>query len=1510
MKKFSKRLLSALMVLMIAISAFPLTSYAAKYITNMNSDAVFGVISGSYDDYGHELHYAKYDGATYITFCCEYGVESPTGTTYKYGNDFKAYLNRNDGKYETIADYIAFGYTLVYGDGLPSTKAEKIAACCTQQYVWEKLGVNPTRSSWVSSYMSDDLYKDWKKDTEDRMAKYYDIHPSFDGTTKTMNLGASTTLTDSNGVFKYYPTFSKTINKVTFSHTKGENKLTISVADNCSTHSVTFKSASYDIFRGLPDGTPYDADAMNYVYFDFDKGTIQDLMFSHYVDPETFGISVNIEFGSLKIVKTSEDKIVDGITFNVSGNGINKNVTTKNGGEIQIDGLVPGTYTVTETADTRYVQPKSQTVKVENGKTASVSFTNTLKKGKLKVQKDSDDHIVKGFTFTVSSSTGKTYPITSDSNGVATLTDLPVYDSNNKKISYTVKETSVPIRYVTPDEKTITLEADSTSTVNITNTRKKGNLEIIKHSEDKIVKDFTFSVTGSDGSSYSATTNSNGIATLKDLPVYDSNNQKITYTVQETNIPVRYVTPDKQTVILEPDKTSSVTIDNILKKFRVKVIKEDIEKGKAQGDASLAGAVYGLYKGDKLVAEYTTDENASFITDYYVCDTDWTIKEIRSSEGYLVDSKTHTVGADPKLYTVEYNTTENKVQEQVVKGKISIIKHTGDGSTQIETPEKNAEFQIYLKSSGSYAKADKDERDTIVCDEDGFGSTKLLPYGTYTVHQTKGWDGRELIKDFDVYINQDGKDYKFLINNSEFCSYLKVVKLDKETNKPIAYAGAAFEIYDSNNHRVSMQFTYPKVTTIHTFYTNSEGYLITPEQLPYGEYTLKEVQAPYGYVLDDTPIPFSIKQENSSTDTGVTVVKVKAHDIAQKGTIDITKTGEIFASVNENENIFTPVYEIGNLSNAVFEIFAAEDITTLDGTVRYQQGEKVDEITTDSKGIAKSKQLYLGKYTVIEKTAPNSYVNSNEQYNVELTYAGHNVSVTSTALSVNNDRQKVMLSLKKSMEQNKTFGIGMNEEILSVQFGVFSNEDIKAADSSVIPADSLITFANCDTEGKITFNCDLPIGFKFYVKEITTDEHYVLSDTKYEFETTYAGQDISLYDININDNADIENDLIYGSVQGLKIDRETNTTIKGAVFGLFKSDETEYTEKNAILTATSDENGVFVFDNIPYGSYVVKELKPADNYLPNEEYHHIIVNADKQIIEITVVNDRIPEICTTATVDGQKECCATEVFTLVDTVEYKHLIPGKEYTIKGILMDKSTGKPFLENGKEIVSEVTFIPEAPSGTVEVLFTFDSKLIKAETNIVVFESLYKDNQELTVHADIDDEAQTVTVKIPNIKTSATVKGKKTVKVDKEITIKDTVSYENLTVGKEYTIKGILMNKATGKPFKVNGKEVTAEVTFIPDKSSGTVEVEFTFDGSAIKKTTDLVVFETLYRDEVEIASHADIKDKEQTVTIEVPVPKPPKTSDDSNIALWIALAGASAVGIVGTIISLKKRKKEDK
>ena len=1393
-RRNGKRLMSMVLIVLIILSTFPITSFAASAnLGEVNGADKIDVTAEM--NYGHEIHYGTVNGNKYPLFCIEYGTTSPS-SSYLEGK--KAMASDDVIK---AAKWVFAGYYMEHGNSI-----DKLDMAYCQKKVWSIMG---SSTSWT---FTDKGYKDWCDNAQANIDSL-NTKPSFNGENiGTIVAGNTITINDTNKVLADYPAFTNTDTKgVTITHKSGENKLTISVSKDCT--STSFRIPSNKYFK---NDTGDDDELL--LYYPYGSKDYQKLIYSAYYDPISFALTGNITpLGNLKLIKTSEDGIVSNIRFTVTGTNYSKTVTTNSNGEFEIEDLVPGTYTVTEESITRYETPKSQTVKVESNKTSSVSFSNILKKGNIKIQKNCEDNLKSGLTF---------------------------------------------------------------------------------------------NVTGSDGSSYNATTNSNGIAEINNIPVYDSNNNKITYTVQETNIPVRYVTTDNQTVILEPDKTSSLTFNNILKKFRVTVTKSDIEKGHAQGDAKLSGAVYGIYKGETLMASYTTDSNASFTTDYFVCDTDWTIREISSSEGYLVNSKVYPVGADPKLYTVEYNETSNAVTEQVIKGNIAIIKHTDDGSTQIETPEKGAEFQIYLKSAGSYVNADKDERDTIVCDEDGFGSSKLLPYGVYTVHQTKGWDGREKIKDFDVFINSDGKTYKFLINNANFESYLKVVKLDAETNKPIAYEGAAFEIYDSDNHRISMQFTYPQVTTIHTFYTNSEGYLITPEKLPYGDYTLVEVQAPYGYVLDSTPIPFTITQENSSTDTGVTVVKVKARDMAQKGVIEITKTGEIFSSVDVTDDVYTPKYSVGNLKDAVFEIYAAEDITTLDGTVRYYQGEKVDEITTGENGVAKSKELYLGKYTVIEKTAPNSFVNSNEQYNIELTYAGQNVSVTNTDLSVYNERQRVTVSLKKVLEENEIFNLGNNDEITSITFGLYAGETITASDKTYIPVDALITSASCDKDGNITFDCDLPIGYRFYVKEISTDEHYILDDTKYEFNTEYQGQTVSTIDIKINNDKDILNKLIYGSVKGFKYDRETNEPIENALFGLFNSDETEFIADNAILTAMSDKDGVFTFENIPYGNWIICELKPADGYLENTEIHHVQINSNEQIIEINVVNDRIPEIKTQASVNGEKEICATEVFTLTDTVEYKHLIPGKEYVLKGILMDKNTGKPLDIDGKEVTSETVFVPETPCGTATVEFTFDSKFIKEETSIVVFESLYKEGQELAVHTDIDDEDQTVTVKIPEIKTTAKADGKKKVTASKEITIEDTVTYTNLTVGKEYVIKGILMDKNTGKPFKVDGKEIASEVKFIPEKSNGTVTVTFTFDSSEIKKETDVVVFESLYRDGVEIATHTDIKDEGQTITVEMPKVKTPKTGDDNNYGTWIGLALVGIVGVVtGVIFKIKSKKEEE-
>ena len=1057
------------------------------------------------------------------------------------------------------------------------------------------------------------------------------------------------TLTDSNNILSSFS--FKTTGGVSAS--VSGNKLTLTSTSTVN-DAVTFNSA-----KSMPD-------VGKTVLVPYGDATLQDVIsgVENDADPIRAYFKVKTSSGNLKLVKTSEDGNVANIEFTVKDDGYSKTVKTNSKGEFELTDLVPGNYTVTEITDSKYETQKSQNVKVESGKTATVTFENVLKKGSLEVVKTSEDNFNEGVEFHL----------------------------------------------------------------------------------------YGTSLSGASIDLY-ATTNADGVATFTNVLV---SGDKL-YTLEEVDTAHRYVVPKKQTAPIEWNKVTQRSFKNVLKKWNLTVTKVDSETKTAQGDASLAGAVYGIYNNGKLVDKYTTDKNGSFTTSYYVCGDNWTLKEIEPSEGYLLDETEYHIGAEAKKYTLENNSVSIGVTEDILKGKIAIIKHTDDGSTKIETPEKGAEFQVYLKSSGSYAKAKESERDNLICDEYGFAETKDLPYGTYTVHQTKGWNGTEFIADFDVFISENNKTYKYLINNASLESYVKIVKVDSETGKQIPYAGAGFQIYDPDGNKVTMKYTYPTVTEIETFYTNSEGYLITPETLSYGKgYSVVEVQAPYGYTLDSTPVSFDITAENTSEENGVTIVKTEKKNTPQKGTITVEKTGEIFSNVtavgggytDEDGNdvalptIYQPEYSVSGLSGAVFEIYADENITTPDGTVRYTKDTLVDAITTGEKGTATSKQLYLGKYRVVETVAPYGTVINPEPHTVELTYSGQNEKVTNTSTSFTNDRQKVEIDLTKILERNEKFSIGNNDKILNVSFGIYADEDLKASNGTVIPKNGLIEIITCDEKGKAQFTTDIPIG-SYYVKEISTDNHYILSDKKYPVVFEYAGHNTATVHISVNDGEPIINSIIYGTIKGLKIDRETGENIAGTLFGLFSNNETKFTEETAIMTAESNEDGIFTFEDVPYGEYIIRELKPAEGYLPNEENYTVTISENKEIIEITIENDKIPELGTTATIDGKKEFTVNGDITIDDVVSYKHLTAGKEYTIKGVLMDKYTGKQFLVDGKEVCSEVTFTPETADGKVTVSFTFDGSAITKDTEIVVFETLYRDKTEIAVHADIDDKAQTVAI-----------------------------------------------------------------------------------------------------------------------------------------------------------------------
>lgn len=829
-----------------------------------------------------------------------------------------------------------------------------------------------------------------------------------------------------------------------------------------------------------------------------------------------------------------------------------------------------------------------------------------------------------------------------------------------------------------------------------------GSAKIIKTSEDGIVGGLSFQITGN-GVDQTVQTGSNGEIQIDNLKPGD-------YTITELSED-RYVPQDSQTVTVYAGQVATVEFSNILKKFTVELTKSDSEKGEAQGDATLAGAKYGLYNGEDLVDTYTTDENGSFTTAEYICGPDWTIREIEPSPGYLLDETVHEVGADAGNFTIEHNTIPVGVGEDVIKGDIAIIKHTDDGSTQIETPEEGAEFQIYLKSAGSYDAADPDERDILTCDADGFAQSKKLPYGEYVVEQTKGWDGTEYMPAFMVTINEHGKTYKYLINNAEFEAYLKIVKVDAETGETIPYAGATFEIYDPDGNLVTMTTTYPEVQEHTQFVTNEEGWLITPEVLPFGEgFSIVEKEAPYGYVLNSDPVYFDVTPENAVSEDGIVLVIAEKENAPQKGTITIEKTGEVFSSVEIQEgklqDRYKPIYAESGLEGAEFEIRAAEDIYTPDGTLRYSAGEVVDTLTTSADGTATSTELYLGKYEIVETKAPYGMVLNEEPISVELAYAGQEVAVTSTSVSIYNERQKVLVKLYKDLEKDELFEIGTGDEILNVYFALYASEDLTAADGTIIPKDGLIEIAGVQADGILTFSADLPIG-SYYVKEYSTNEHYLISEETYPVVFEYGGEDTAVVEIVVNDGDAILNEIIRGSISGIKVD-ENGEPLPGAVFGLFKADCTEFTEENAILTAESAEDGSFSFADVPYGIWQIKEISTVEGYVLSDEIFEVQIDEDGQVIELGNIENK--------PITGELEITKTDIADgkLLPNAGFRIKDEDGNVVAEGYTDENGIARFTLEYGKYTYEEFDAPDDYQIDTTPHSFEIreDGEIVKAE------------------------------------------------------------------------------------------------------------------------------------------------------------------------------------------------------
>ena len=555
--------------------------------------------------------------------------------------------------------------------------------------------------------------------------------------------------------------------------------------------------------------------------------------------------------------------------------------------------------------------------------------------------------------------------------------------------------------------------------------------------------------------------------------------------------------------------------------------------------------------------------------------------------------------------------------------------------------------------------------------------------------------------------------------------------------------------------------------------------------------------------------------------------------------------------------MYQPIFSVSGLEGAVYEITAAEDIVTLDGTVRANKGEVVDTVTTGKDGTAKSKELYLGKYAVKEIKAPYGMVLNEEVYSVELVYAGQNVDVTETATSFYNERQRVEIDLIKSLAIDEAYGIGKNGEIFDVTFGLYAAEELTAADEKTIPADGLIEVISLDESGHGKAISDLPMG-SYYVQEISTNSAYIVSDAKYPVIFEYAGQDTITVHITANEGEAITNDIIYGSVSGKKSD-EDGKALGGAVIGIFKTGTTEFTKENAIAATTSKDDGSFSFAKVPYGTWIIREIESPKGYVLSEEEIAVTIGKVDEVVEIELVNYFIKGDIALTKVDedypdNKLSGAVFEVYS--DTNGDGKL--DKDDTLLGEMKELDCGvyqMSELRYGKYLVKET----------------------KAPTGFVLDENVYA--------VSIEENGKTYTVEN-----------------------KAGVGFINAAQkGSLKIVKTSSDGKVEGFSFRVTG--VDYDQTFKTDKNG-----EIVIEGLRIGDYTVSEVSDKAS------AGYILPADKQATVKVDATAivqmhnefRDTPKTGDDFNLGLWVSLAALSVVGagVLGFVgYKNRKKKKED-
>ena len=535
----------------------------------------------------------------------------------------------------------------------------------------------------------------------------------------------------------------------------------------------------------------------------------------------------------------------------------------------------------------------------------------------------------------------------------------------------------------------------------------------------------------------------------------------------------------------------------------------------------------------------------------------------------------------PEISTVEgmskgsYPEVVTQVVVPVIKeptGTIAVCKTDENGK-----PLAGAKFKATMAEHPEYS--------FLINPTDENGNAKMnmgLPYGKYVLTEIEFPEGYTYSgqKEYTVEICDETQFVTLRAVNKLKSSKLTVIKVDSETGQTVKGV-TGFKLKNTKTGEES-----------EVYYTDENGSLTLPSEITYGNYELTEVTPPKGYTLNSVPIAFSI-------DGNTPEVIIRLSDKPEKGKISVLKRGEMFSSVTEEDGKYTPVYSEKGLKDAEFEVTAAEDIYTADGTLRLAKNALADTLVTDETGGAVSRELYPGKYLLREISAPEGFAADTEVK--ELT-----VTAGIKKIEVKNERKKQEFKLKKELETDQKFGIGFNGEILNTKFGLFSKTELTALDGSIIPADGLIEVATPDEDGSLSFAADMPYNAECYIKELETDEHYILSDEQYLSGDT------------------AENKIIRGSIEGLKTD-PNGRVLRGAVIGLFYPFETEFSKDTAIDTFETDEAGRFLFENVPYGDWVIRELKAPDGYILSDENYTVTVRGNGETVKLNIKNSKIPE---------------------------------------------------------------------------------------------------------------------------------------------------------------------------------------------------------------------------------------------------------------------------------------------